>query len=144
MKALKWLGIALGAYVGIVAAFECLVGFFGSRQAASGAALSDERWIVITTKDGDSAKDTVIAGVEREGHLYVAANHWPRGWYHRALANPDVLVRRGAEEKKPYRAIPLEGADRDQIAQQYALPFAIRFLTGFPPREFLRLDPREG
>jgi hypothetical protein len=144
VKALKWLVIAIGVYVGIVVAFECLVGFFGSRQAASGAPLSDERWIVITTKDGEAAKDTVIAGVEREGQLYVAANHWPRGWYRRAIANPDVFVRRGSEEKKPYRAVPLEGADRAQIAELYALPFAIRFLTGFPPREFLRLDPRQG
>lgn len=142
MKALKWLAIALGAYVGLVAAFECLVGFFGNRQAQSGA-LSDERWIIITTLSGSGPKDTVIAGVEHDGHLYVAANHWPRGWYHRAIETPNVAVTRaGSSEKKEYRAVPLEGADRAAIEQVYVLPFAIRFLTGFPPREFLRLDPR--
>jgi len=140
MRLVKWLGILLVAYVGLVVAFECLVGFMGKRQAQSGV-LSDQRWLVITTSDSGGSKETVIAGVERDGHLYVAANHWPRGWYQRALQNPDVEVTRGGE-KKPYRAVPLVGDEEARIASEYALPFAIRFLTGFPPRSFLRLDPR--
>jgi hypothetical protein len=140
MRVLKWLGIALVAYVGLVVAFECLVGFMGKRQAETGA-VSDARWIVISTSDSGGSRDTVIAGVDLDGQLYVAANHWPRGWYQRAIANPDVEVTRGGE-KKPYRAVPLTGDDEAQVAGKYVLPFAIRFLTGFPPRSFLRLDPR--
>ena len=34
MRAIKWLAIALGAYLALVVAFECLVGFMGKRQAA--------------------------------------------------------------------------------------------------------------
>jgi hypothetical protein len=140
MRVIKWLVIALVAYVGLVVAFECLVGFFGRREAQSGV-LSNEHWIVISTSDSGGSRDTVIAGVELDGHLYVAANHWPRGWYHRAIANPDVQVTRGGE-KKPYRAVLLSGDEEMQVAGRYVLPFPIRFLTGFPPRAFLRLDPR--
>ncbi|MGH9884855.1 MAG: nitroreductase/quinone reductase family protein [bacterium] len=142
MKAIKWLAIALVAYVGLVVAFEGLVGFMGKRQAERGVQ-PGEQWIVITTTDTAGAThDTVIAGVERDGQLYVSANHWPRGWYTRAVAHPDVEVARGPE-KKPYRAVPLEGEDRTRIAAQYELPWFIRFLTGFPPRSFLHLDPRK-
>jgi F420H(2)-dependent quinone reductase len=140
MRLIKWLGIALVAYVGLVVAFECLVGFMGKREAQSGV-LSNERWIVISTSDSGGSRDTVIAGVELDDHLYVAANHWPRGWYRRAIQNPDVEVMRGGE-KKPYRAVPLSGDEEVHVASQYVLPFAVRFLTGFPPRSFLRLDPR--
>jgi len=140
MRLFKWLVILLVAYVGLVAAFEGLVGFMGKRQAESGS-VSDPRWIVISTSDSGERRDTVIAGVELDGRLYVAANHWPRGWYHRAIQNPDVEVTRGGD-KKPYRAVPLVGAEEAHVAGEYVLPFAIRFLTGFPPRSFLRLDPR--
>lgn len=141
MKAVKWLAIALALYVGIVVAFEGLVGFMGSRQAASGVQ-SGEPWVVITTTDADgSAKNTVVAGVESGGQLYVSANHWPRGWYRRALANPDVEVARGGE-KSAYRAVPVSGEELARIAADYPLPWIIRLLTGFPPRSFLRLSPR--
>lgn len=141
MKAIKWLGVVLGVYVGLVVAFESLVGFMGKRQAARGVS-ADEQWAVITTTDSDgSAKSTVVAGVEVGGQLYVSANHWPRGWYNRAVEHPDVEVTR-AGEKKPYRAVPLTGEEEARIARDYQLPWAIRFLTGFPPRSFLRLDPR--
>jgi len=141
MRALKVLAIALVAYAGIIVAFECLVGFMGKRQAEHGVA-AGEHWVVITTTGEDGSKrDTVVAGVESAGHLYVSANHWPRGWYNRAVKNPDVEITRGGE-KGAYRAIPVDGEERARIAADYPLPWAIRLLTGFPPRSFLRLDPR--
>jgi hypothetical protein len=141
MKALKRVALALAIYVGIVVAFEALVGFMGMRQAERGVE-AGEQWLVITTTAGDgSAKSTVVAGVESAGQLYVAANHWPRAWYRRALEHPDVEVARGGE-RAGYRAVPVTGAERDRIAAAYRLPWAIRLLTGFPPRSFLRLDPR--
>lgn len=139
MKATKWLAIALAAYVGLVVAFESLVVFMGARQADRGVR-PDESWIVVTTTAADgSAKDTVVAGVESDGQLYVSSNHWLRGWYERALRSPDVKVTRGGE-KKACRAVPVSGAERERVARDYRLPWAIRFLTGFPPRSFLRLD----
>ena len=143
MKALKWLLIAVLVYVGIVCAFEGLVSYMGQRQAAQGVA-PGEHWLVLTTFDQHGAqprRDTVVAGVEIDGHLYVAANHWPRAWYNRALANPDIEVLREGK-RAPYRVVSAEGAEREHVAQQYVIPLAIRVLTGFPPRQFLRLDPR--
>ncbi len=141
MKAVKLLAIALGIYLGIVVAFESLVGFMGQRHADRGVQ-PGESWLVITTTDADgSTHDTVVAGVETGGQLYVSANHWPRAWYNQAVANPDVeIALRG--ERKAYRAVPVTGEERTRIARDYHLPMVIRVLSGFPPRSFLRLDPR--
>ncbi len=141
MKRVQLLAIALGAYVGLVVAFESLVGVMGARHANRGVQ-PGENWLVITTTDADgSMNDTVVAGVESGGQLYVGANHWPRDWYNRAVENPDVEVAR-AGEKMARRAVPVTGDERVRIARDYSLPWAIRFLTGFPPRSFLRLDSR--
>jgi hypothetical protein len=141
MKTVRRLAIALGAYIALVIAFESLVGIMGQRQAASGVG-PGESWIVITTTDVDGApRKTVIAGVESGGQLYIAANHWPRAWYDRAVANPDVEIAR-AGEQLARRAVPVTGEELARIEEAYRLPLAVRFLTGFPPRSFLRLDPR--
>jgi hypothetical protein len=140
MDAVKWLAIVLGAYLGLVVAFEGLVVTMGHRQAGRGLQPGED-WLVITTADADGSNDTVLAGVESGGHLYIAANHWPRSWYDRAIKNPDIDLTR-AGEKMPYRAVPVSGEERVRIALDYQLPWVIRLLTGFPPRSFLRLDPR--
>ncbi len=125
----------------MIVAFEVLVGVVGKRQAEQGVE-PGEPWVVITTTgaDGNPAK-TVIAGVESGGHLYVSANHWPRGWYKRAIEHPDVEVTRGGETK-PYLAVPVNGEERERVSMDYRLPWIVRFLSGFPPRSFVRLDPR--
>ena len=136
----KWIMILLGTYVGIVIAFGTFVVIMGSRQATRGVQ-PGEAWITITIAGENGSTDTVVAGVESDGQLYVSANHWLRGWYHRALESPDVDVTR-AGERLAYRAVPVSGAERERIARDYHLPWVIRFLTGFPPRSFLRLDRR--
>jgi len=140
MKAIQLLAILLGTYLALVVAFEALVVIMGKRQVARGIA-PGESWLLITTTGDSGSTDTVVAGVESGGQLYVAANHWLHGWYDRALANPDVEIRR-AGERLAVRAVPVTGEERARIARDYRLPWAIRFLTGFPPRSFLRLDPR--
>jgi hypothetical protein len=141
MKVVKLLAITLAAYVGLVVAFESLVGVMGQRQANRGVQ-PGENWLVITTTDADgTTKDTVVAGVESGGQLYVSANHWPRAWYNRAVNHPDVEIAREGE-KSARRAVPVTREERARIARDYKLPWAIRFLAGFPPRSFLRLDPR--
>jgi hypothetical protein len=140
-KPLKLLRITLGLYAGIVVAFESLVAFMGQRQAETGVQPGED-WLVITTTDADgTAKDAVVAGVESDGQLYVSANHWPRAWYDRAVENPDVEIALG-DVKSARRAVPVVGEERARIERDYRLPWAIRFLSGFPPRAFLRLDPR--
>ena len=133
MKALKIGAIVLLVYIGIVVLFESSIGILQP---------SNEATLVITTVDADgAAHDRVVSRLESDGHLYVAANHWPRAWYRRALANPDVQAMLG-DEKRDYRAVPVTGAEHDRVDSANSLPFVFRIVTGFPPRYFLRLDPR--
>jgi len=133
MKVLKIAGVVILVYVGIVVAFESLI---GSLQPRSGSIL------VITTYEADgTAHDRVVSRLESDGQLYVAANHWPRAWYERALENPDVQATLDGE-KRDYRAVPVSGAEHERVDAANRLPVPFRILTGFPPRYFVRLDPR--
>jgi hypothetical protein len=133
MKALKIIGIVALVYVGIVVAFESLIGYF---QPTAGSVL------VITTFDGDgTSHDRVVSRLESNGQLYVAANHWPRAWYKRALGNPEVKVTLDGE-KRDYRVAPISGAEHDRVDGEHSLGVVFRILTGFPPRFLVRLDPR--
>ena len=133
MKALKIAALVVLVYVGIVVAFESLIGYF---QPAAGSIL------VITTFEADgTSHDRVVSRLESDGQLYVAANHWPRAWYSRALENPDVQVTLDGE-KGAYRAVPVIGAEHDRVDGENSLGVVFRILTGFPPRYFVRLDPR--
>jgi hypothetical protein len=133
MKLVKIGLILFVVYVGVVAAFESLI---GTLQPAG------EQTLVITTVDPDgSAHDRVVAKLETDGKLYVAANHWPRAWYRRALANPDVRATIDGKQAD-YRAVPVTGAEHDHVNGKHPLGPIFRVLTGFPPRYFVRLDPR--
>lgn len=133
MKALRILVIVLLGYVGIVVVFESMIGYFQPMP---------ESTLVITTFDaGGAAHDRVVSRLESDGQAYVAANHWPRAWYDRAIAKPEVRVTFDGETSD-YLAVPVAGAEHDRVASDNPLPLAFRVLTGFPPRYFLRLDPQ--
>jgi hypothetical protein len=133
MKPLKIAAIVVLVYVGIVVTFESLIGYL---QPSAGSTL------VITTSDADGTPhDRVVSRLESDGRLYVAANHWPRAWYRRALANPDVQVLLDGE-KRDYRAVPVTGPEHERVDGEHGLGVVFRILTGFPPRYFVRLDPR--
>jgi hypothetical protein len=133
MKVLKIVAAVVLVYLGIVVAFESLIGYF---QPTAGSTL------VITTFDEDrTPHDRVVSRLESDGQLYVAANHWPRAWYHRALENPEVRVMLDGVEGD-YQAVPVSGAEHDRVDRDNSLGVGFRILTGFPPRYFLRLDPR--
>ncbi len=133
MKGWKIAASAVLVYVGIVVAFESLIGYF---QPTAGSTL------VITTFDRDgTSHERVLSRLETDGKLYVAANHWPRAWYNRALEFPEVKVTLDGEQGD-YRAIRVTGAERDRVAGENRLGAVFRILTGFPPRYFVRLDPR--
>ena len=119
--------------MGIVVTFEALIGVI---QPQAGEVL------VITTFDGDGApNDRVVSRLQSAGQLYVAANHWPRAWYSRTLANPKLEVTANGETAE-YRAVPITGAERGRIDAEHRLGIVFRALTGFPPPEFVRLEPR--
>ena len=134
---LKKLGIALLVYVGIVFAFESMIGFF---QPEAGKTL-----VITTTNDEGVSNDRVLARLETDGMIYVAANHWPREWYNQALANPQVAaafdVESGERQSGNYRAVPVSEAEHVRVHEEHNPGLAFRILTGFPPRYFLRLDP---
>ena len=133
MKFGKRFAIALCVYVGIVVAFESLIGFF---QPEGGDTL------VITTRDRDgSSNDRVVSRLESGGQLYVAANHWPRAWYEQALENPKVDVTIDGE-RNTYLAVSVTQEEHDRLGAEHSTGVVFRMLTGFPPRYFLRLDPR--
>ncbi len=132
MKLLKIAVILALVYVGIVVAFESLIGYF---QPA------DQNSLVITTFDDDGAgHERVVSRLDSGGELYVAANHWPRAWYRQALENPQVEVTRNGESAS-YLAVPVTDEERARLFDEHALPLVVKFLTGFPPRRFLRLEP---
>jgi len=132
MRVVKIVAILLLVYVGIVVAFESLIGYFQPQ---------DTNTMVITTQDGSgNAKQRVVARLDVDGKLYVAANHWPRRWYHEVLAHPQVQVTSGGTTGA-YVAVPVTGEEKDRVEAQHSLGPVIRFLTGFPPRRIVRLDP---
>lgn len=133
MKALKIVGIVLLVWVAVVVAFESLLGWF---QPEAGTTL-----VITTFEEDGTPHERVVSRLESEGELYVAANHWPRAWYRRALDNPRVEVRDDGEERA-YRAVPVSGAEHERVQAEHPLGPVFRVLTGFPPRYFLRLDPR--
>ncbi len=133
MNALKPIAIAVCVYVGVVFAFETLIGVFQP---------TNESTLVLTTRDRDgNTNERVLTRLESGGQLYVAANHWPRRWYHRVLEHPEVEIALEGETGA-YRAVPVAGAEHDRVNEENDTGVVFRILTGFPPRKFVRLDPR--
>lgn len=133
MKALKIMGIALVVYVAIVVLFESLLGYFQPEPPGS---------ITITTTDENgNTHDRVLTELASDGKVYVAVNHWPRAWYRRTRINPNVQASRGGGAAQDYVAVSVSGEEHDKVAQDNPIGVVLRFLMGFPPRYFVRLDP---
>jgi len=132
VKAAKIITIVFLVYIGIVVAFESLLGYF--QPAGQGT-------LVITTTDADgTTNERVLSRLESNGQLYVAANHWPRAWYNQVLENPNVQVTLD-DEKGAYVAVPATSEEHDRVNEENRHGIVFRILTGFPPRYFVRLDP---
>jgi hypothetical protein len=138
MKVLKWVGVAVAVYAGFVVAFETLyLGWYQPKLERTGIPML----VITTTDDSDVSRARRLARLETDGKLYVSAHHWPRGWYGRAIENPDVRVEIDGVAAD-HVAVPVEGEEFERVAAEHPLPLLIRFLMGFPPpREILRLDP---
>lgn len=135
MKSAKQVAILLGTCVPLSLGCATLVAAF--QPKGFGIPILT---LTTTAEDGTS-RDRVLARIERDDQLYVSANHWPRAWYNRALENPKVQVTI-EDEKRDYLAIPVTEDERDRLLAESEFPFIARIMTGFPPREFLRLDPQ--
>lgn len=130
--AVKTVVILFFVYVGVVAGFESLIGYFQPKDQST--------MVIATHDDNGNAKQRVVARLESDGKLYVAANHWPRRWYNEVLAHPQVDVTWDGKTEA-YVAVPVTGAEFDRVNAEHSLPTTIRVLTGFPPRRLVRLDP---
>lgn len=98
--------------------------------------------IVLTTTGTDGKPyERVLTPIDDGDRLFVSANHWPRAWYHRALANPDVRVTRDGDTAD-YRAVPVSAQERERLLDESRFPRIAYLFTGFAPRQFLRLEPR--
>ncbi|MEE2665174.1 MAG: nitroreductase/quinone reductase family protein, partial [Myxococcota bacterium] len=97
--------------------------------------------IVLSTTSADGTpRERVLSPIDDDGQLFVAANHWPRAWYHRALENLNVRVTRDGETSD-YHAVPVSEQERERLLDESGFPLAAYVFTGFAPRQFLRLDP---
>ncbi len=127
------LGILIG-YVGLIVAFESMMGIL---QPEQGQVLK-----ITTTGDDGVANDRVLSWLDDDGTVFVSANHWPRAWYKEAIANPQVQVSIDGQ-RGDYLAVPIDDdAEWERLDTKFAHPFMFRLITGFPPRLFLRLDPK--
>ena len=82
MKVAKILVITVLVYVGIVVAFESLLGYFQPENKNTR----------LTTTDGDGNELIGYWHDEDQEQVYIAVNHWPRAWYYRVLDFPNVKV----------------------------------------------------
>lgn len=133
-KAVKIGLIIVVSYVAIVLIFESLLGIF---QPEAGETM------LITSYDSDgTAHQRVVARLESDESLYVAANHWPRSWYYRVLETPRMNVEYEGSANL-YSVEPLVNGSKEyqRVDAEHGLPLVFRILTGFPPRRLLRLDP---
>jgi hypothetical protein len=127
----------LGLFILAAAHTGCMTAFAAFQPENIGGAT-----IVITTTGADGESyDRVLSPIDDDGQLVVAANHWPRAWYHRALENPDVRVTREGEITD-YRAVPVSEEERERLLEESGFPLIAYVFTGFAPRQFLRLEPR--
>ena len=137
MRILKWISIVAVAYLFLVLGVETWLGVFQPTLERTGFPM-----LVITTTDSSGvARDRRLARMESGGQVYVSAHHWPRGWYRRALKNPEVQVEI-EEVTGDYIAVPVEGEEYARVVEEWPLPFRMRFVMGFAPRDLLRLDPK--
>ena len=138
-KIVKWLAITVGVlflvYVGSIAWFEVRLGYNQPRGNTS--------LVIATFSDDNERHERVLSLREVDGNHYIAANHWPRAWYHQALDNPNVEVKMPGEDVfLPFLAVPLDGVEETLLSEEYRLSVRSRAQMGFPPRYFLRLDTR--
>jgi hypothetical protein len=138
MKVFKWIVSIFALYVCFVIAFETFfLGMYQPKLEGSGIPML----VLTTTDDSGVSRDRRLARFETDGNVYVSAHHWTRGWYNRAVENPDVRAEIDGAVAD-YVAVRVNGEEFQRVAAENPLPLRFLFLMGFPPpRDILRLDP---
>lgn len=134
MEIVEVLLIVVLVYVGFVALMEALIGYVQPDMDGG---------VRLTTTDAEGrSSERMLAGARLDGKLYIASNHWLRGWYREALSEPSVLAEVDGVEAA-YSAVPIDGEERARVSDAYRMGFVLRFICGFAPSKFVRLDPRQ-
>ena len=122
----KKIAIVVIAYASVVILFESLLGYYQPQSDGT---------LTITTNSAGSR----MTGCCPESSPTSSYTLRPiTGPVVKTPVNPEVTVTDG--ETKAYTAVAVAGNEHEQVDQP--LPLAFRALTGFPPRYFVRLDPR--
>ena len=129
--------VALGllAYAGLVVAVESTLGLLQPEVS--------DTFIITTTNAEGISSDRVLAQNFSGERLYASANHWPRAWYHDAMKNPKVRVTLDGVTAD-YVAVPVDAEEHERVEAEIGNGIGLKFLFGFAPQRFLRLDPVEG
>lgn len=129
---LKIVALTLLIYVGFVAIFPGAIGYFQPEM--------DGAIRIVTTDSKGQKSERLLAGYWWNDKLYVGSNFWLRGWYNRALENPEVAVTVEGQ-RGLYTAISVvSGPEYDHLAAAYEMGLVDSVLCGFASSKFLRLD----
>ena len=139
MKAIRIVAIAFGIYAALGLVLDGAIGYFQPET---------ESTAVLRTFDADGQPhDTVLGLLDDDGQLWVESGHWFRGWYHRAVSNPDVELVRGGKAE-PYRAGPVDTSEAvDTVTKLMGKGSRAGYWVGrtlllWAPIKPVRLDPR--
>ena len=97
--------------------------------------------IYVTDADGNPVERN-LTGFEYDNRLYVSFNHWLRHWYNLAIENPEVDVTQDGV-RGSFKVIVVAGDEQTSLSRAYKMGFILRYICGFTPSKFLRLDPGE-
>ena len=127
----KILLILLIIYASSVVLFESWLGY--SQPQGEGMVT------INTTSDEGLTRGRVVSLLKSGDNLYIARNHWPKKWYEQALSNPAITIESDGVTTN-YLAVPVTGQEHSRVDSDNPLSTFFRFLTGFPPRYFIRLE----
>ena len=139
MKIIRIIATTLGVYVGLGLLLDGAIGYFQPHSGTTAA--------LRTFDESGQPKDTVLGLLDDDGQLWVESGHWFRGWYHRAVANPEVELVREAGTTA-YLAVPVDTPEAvDTVTRLMgkgagAGYWAGRVMLLWAPIKPVRLDPR--
>ncbi len=139
MRIVRIGAIVLGVYVGLGLLLDGAIGYF---QPQSGTTA-----VLRTFDESGQPTDTVLGLLDDGGQLWVESGHWFRGWYHRAVANPEIELVREAGTTA-FRAVPVDTPEAvDTVTRLMgkgdgAGYWAGRAMLLWAPIKPVRLDPR--
>ena len=137
MKFLKIIAIIGGIYVALALILDSAIGYFQPQ--------GDRTAVLRTFDEAGESYDRVMLLLNDDGQLWVESGHWFRGWYHQALANPNVVLIQDGQET-PYVAVPVNTPETvDMITRLMGKGSDFGYWVGrtilmFAPIKPLRLD----